>query len=85
MDIIRFSNDEILNFLGGSQKRVKGLKYRFNKFIIKVDYKDDVYIWYNVFTGAIFVLKGLEVRNLLASEDFCNYEDILVQHYFIVP
>lgn len=85
MDIIRFSNDVIMGFLGGPQKRVKGLKYRFNKFIIKVDYKDDVYIWYNVFTGAIVALKGLEVRNLLANEDFCNYEDILVQHYFIVP
>jgi hypothetical protein len=52
---------------------------------MKIPYKDDIELWYNAFTGAVVALKGLEVRNLLTSDNFCNYEDILVQNYFIVP
>jgi sulfatase maturation enzyme AslB (radical SAM superfamily) len=48
-----------------------------------------IIIFFSIFVIAsaycFLTTKGLEVRNLLTSEDFCNYEDLLIQHYFIVP
>lgn len=86
MDVIRFSNDGVMNFLGGSQRRVKEFKYRLNKFVIKADYPDEREIWYNVFTGMIVVLRDLQINNLLKYDGvFCDYEEALIQNYFFVP
>lgn len=84
MNVIRNSSNEVMKFLGGSQKKVKGFKYRFNKFIIKTDYEDDQYIWYNTFTGSIVVIKDYEIDNVF-TDDFCQYVDFLIQNYFLVP
>lgn len=83
MNVIRNSNREIMEFLGGSQKKVKSFKYRFNKFIIKTEYEDE-FVWYNAFTGSIVSIKDYEVDNVF-TEDFCNYADYLIQNYFLVP
>lgn len=83
MNVIRNSNNEVLGFLGGSQKKVKGFKYRFNKFIIKTEYEDE-FIWYNVFTGSIVSIRDYEADNIF-TEDYCNYADYLIQNYFLVP
>ena len=83
MNVIRKSSNEVINFLGGFQKKVKGFKYRFNKFIIKTEYEDE-FIWYNVFTGSIVSIKNYEVDNIF-TEDFCTYADYLIQNYFLVP
>lgn len=83
MNVIRNSNNEVINFLGGFQKKVRDFKYRFNKFIIKTDY-DDEEIWYNVFTGSIVSIKDYEIDNVF-TDDFCNYVDFLIQNYFLVP
>lgn len=83
MNVIRNSNKEIMEFLGGSQKKVKSFKYRFNKFLIKTEYEDE-FIWYNVFTGSIVSIKDYEADNVFTN-DFCNYADFLVQNYFLVP
>lgn len=83
MNVVRNSNKEVINFLGGFQKKVKGFKYRFNKFIIKTEYEDE-FIWYNVFTGSIVSIKNYEVDNIF-TEDFCTYADYLIQNYFLVP
>ena len=84
MNVIRKSSDEVMNFLGGSQKKVKGFKYRFNKFIIKTEYEDGEFIWYNTFTGSIVSIKDYEADNVF-TDDFCQYVDFLVQNYFLVP
>lgn len=84
MNVIRSSSNEVMNFLGGSQKKVKGFNYRFNKFIIKTDFEDDQYIWYNTFTGAIVAIKDYEADNVF-TDDFCQYADFLIQNYFLVP
>lgn len=83
MNVIRKSNGDVMNFLGGSQKKVKGFKYRFNKFIIETQHEDE-FIWYNVFTGAIVSIKDYEKDNVF-TDDFCTYADFLVQNYFLVP
>ena len=84
MNVIRKSSNEVMNFLGGSQKKVKGFKYRFNKFIIKTEYEDGEFIWYNTFTGSIVSIKDYEADNVF-TDDFCQYVDFLVQNYFLVP
>ena len=83
MNVIRNSNNEVLGFLGGSQKKVKGFKYRFNKFIIKTEYENE-FIWYNVFTGSIVSIRDYEADNIF-TEDYCNYADYLIKNYFLVP
>lgn len=83
MNVIRSSSPEVMEFLGGSQRKVKGFKYRYNKFLIKTEYEDE-FIWYNVFTGSIVSIKDYEVDNIF-TDDFCNYADFLVQNYFLVP
>lgn len=83
MNVVRNSNKEVINFLGGLQKKVKSFKYRFNKFIIKTKYEDE-FIWYNVFTGSIVSIKSYEIDNIF-TEDFCTYADYLIQNYFLVP
>lgn len=83
MNVVRNSNKEVMRFLGGSQKKVKGFKYRFNKFIIKTEYEDE-FIWYNAFTGSIVAIKDYEADNIF-TEDYCNYADYLIQNYFLVP
>lgn len=83
MNVIRNSSLEVMEFLGGSQKKVKGFKYRFNKFIIKTECEDE-FIWYNVFTGSIVSIRDYEVDNIF-TEDYCNYADYLIQNYFLVP
>lgn len=83
MNIIRKSNNDVMNFLGGPQKKVKGFNYRFNKFIITTEYEDE-YVWYNAFTGSIVSIKDYEADNVF-TEDFCTYADFLIQNYFLVP
>lgn len=83
MNVIRNSSLEVMEFLGGSQKKVKNFKYRFNKFLIKTEYEDE-FVWYNVFTGAIVSIKDYEAENVF-TDDFCNYADFLIQNYFLVP
>lgn len=83
MNVIRKSSNEVMNFLGGSQKKVKGFKYRFNKFLIETEYEDE-FIWYNVFTGSVVSIKDYEKDNVF-TDDFCTYADFLVQNYFLVP
>lgn len=83
MNVIRNSSREVIEFLRGFQKKVKGFKYRFNKFIIRSEYEDE-FIWYNVFTGSIVSIKDYEIDNVF-TDDYCNYADFLVQNYFLVP
>lgn len=83
MNVIRKSNNDVMKFLGGSQKKVKGFNYRFNKFLITAEYEDE-YVWYNAFTGSIVSIKDYEADNVF-TDDFCTYADFLVQNYFLVP
>lgn len=83
MNVIRKSSNEVMNFLGGPQKKVRDFNYRFNKFIIETEYEDE-FIWYNTFTGSIVTIKDYEKDNVF-TDDFCTYADYLVQNYFLVP
>ena len=84
MNIIRFSSPEVMEFLGGPQRKVEGRKYRFNKFVITTEFDDDQQIWYNAFTGSVVAIRNIEVENIFVDY-FCDYSDFLHQNYFVVP
>lgn len=84
MNVIRFSNEDVMSFLGGSQKKVKSFKYRFNKYLVRTEYSEDEEVWYNSFTGSVVSIKDYEADNVF-TEDFCTYADYLIQNYFLVP
>ena len=84
MNVIRKSSQDVMSFLGGSQKKVKTFNYRLNKFVVVSQYSEDEFIWYNTFTGSIVSIKDYEVENISIDEP-CNYAEFLVQNYFLVP
>ena len=45
MEILNYSNDKTLQYLGGLQLRTVGKKYRFNKFCIKVEVEEGTLIY----------------------------------------
>jgi radical SAM protein with 4Fe4S-binding SPASM domain len=85
MNVVRDSNGRVIEFLGGPQKKVKGFKYRFNKFVVKTDYSEDEFIWYNTFTGALVSIKDYEINNIWDEDEKCSYVDFLIRNYFLVP
>lgn len=84
MNVIRFSNTDVLDFLGGFQKRMEGRKYRFNKFLIKSEYNKNEEVWYNAFTGALISINKLETEAIFVDYP-CDYSAFLFENYFIVP
>lgn len=84
MNVVRYSSNEVMNFLNGTQLRVEGRKYRFNKFLIITDFDEKYKLVYNAFTGAFVSIKNIELENL--DVDYpCDYRDFLIEHYFLVP
>lgn len=86
MNVVRNSNGRVMDFLGGDQRKVKGFKYRYNKFIVKTEYGEDEFIWYNNLTGAIVSIKDYEIANISTEDEGrCSYVDYLIRNYFLVP
>lgn len=83
MEILNYSNDKTLQYLGGLQLRTVGKKYRFNKFCIKVEVEEGTLI-YNGLSGAMVMIKPVELMNI-ETEDPCDYVDFLINHWFLVP
>ena len=83
MEILNYSNDQTLRYLGGLQLRTVGKKYRFNKFCIKVEVEEGTLI-YNGLSGAMVMIKPVELMNI-ETEDPCDYVDFLINHWFLVP
>ena len=82
MNVLRDSNMDVINFLGGFQKRSENLKYRWNNKIILVDFCDEKLI-HNGITGATVSLYSFEYDNVFTKLP-CDYRDFLFENYFLV-
>lgn len=63
MNILKESNMNVINFLGGFQRRSDNVKYRWNTKIILTECNEGV-ILYNGITGAIVSLFDFEYENV---------------------
>lgn len=84
MEVIKWANENVINFLGGAQKRKMYKKYRFNKFILRVNYDEDNVILYNTMTGCMITLREVEL-SYADTDKYCTYSSFLYEQYFIVP
>ena len=82
MNILKESNYNVIEFLGGYQKRYMNLKYRFMKGLITTNYQDRI-ILYNTLTGAVVSLFDFEYNNI-NTELSCDYSNFLYGNYFLV-
>ena len=82
MDIIRNTNEYIINYLGGYQRPKDYIKYKLSKYVFELDY-NDVKILYNTLNGGICSLNKHEYKNIFNKDLFCGLW--LYEHYFIVP
>lgn len=82
MNILNNSNINVINFLGGFQRRVKDRKYRWNKNIISTEH-DSMIIMHNGLTGATVALFPFECDNVF-TELPCDYSNFLFENYFLV-
>ena len=83
MNVIRQSNQDIIDFLGGPQRRQKEAKYRLNKYCIILNQDKRYNIIYNTLTGAIIQIKKHELEDLFTEEQ-CDYTTHLIEEYFLV-
>lgn len=82
MNIIRNTNERIINFLGGYQRPKDYIKYRLSKYVFELDY-DNIKILYNTINGGVCSLLKYEYENMFNKDLFCGLW--LYEHYFIVP
>ena len=82
MDIIRNTNEYIINYLGGYQRPKDYINYRLSKYVFELDY-DNIKILYNTLNGGICSLNKHEYKNIFNKDLFCGLW--LYEHYFIVP
>lgn len=82
MNVIRNTNDKIINFLGGYQRPKDYIKYRLCKYIFELEY-DNIKILYNTLNGGICSLSKYEYENMFNKKLFCGLW--LYEHYFLVP
>ena len=82
MNILNNSNMNVIDFLGGFQRRVKDRTYRWNKDIISVKH-DGMIILHNGITGATVSLFPFEYDNVF-TELPCDYSNFLFENYFLV-
>lgn len=83
MNVLQDSNMNVINFLGGFQRRYKYKNYRWNKFIIETEYSGES-ILYNGLTGSVVTLRPFEYENVF-TELPCDYSNFLFDNYFLVP
>lgn len=83
MNVLKDSNMNVINFLGGFQRRYKNRKYRWNKYIISEECAGEMVI-HNGLTGATVTLQPFEYDNLF-TELPCDYSNFMFDHYFLVP
>ena len=72
----------VIDFLGGFQRRVKDRTYRWNKDIISVEH-DGMLILHNGITGATVSLFPFEYDNVFTTLP-CDYSNFLFENYFLV-
>lgn len=82
MNVLKESNMNVINFLGGFQRRSDNVKYRWNSKIISTEYDEGV-ILYNGITGAVVSLFDFEYDNVF-TELPCDYVGFLHENYFFV-
>lgn len=82
MNILKESNMNVINFLGGFQRRSDNVKYRWNTKIILTECNEGV-ILYNGITGAIVSLFDFEYENVFTQLP-CDYANFLHENYFFV-
>lgn len=82
MNIIRNTNDNIINFLGGFQRPKDYIKYRLSKYVFELEY-DNKKILYNTLNGGICSMNKYEYENIFNKKLFCGLW--LYEHYFLVP
>lgn len=82
MNILKESNMNVINFLGGFQRRSDNVKYRWNTKIILTECNEGV-ILYNGITGAIVSLFDFEYENIFTQLP-CDYANFLHENYFFV-
>ena len=83
MKVIKQSNNEILNYLGGPQFRTKGRKYRLNRYCLQQEVDEGTLI-HNGLTGSEVLIRPFELMNIFTTSK-CDYADFLLKNYFIVP
>lgn len=83
MDVIRQANNDIISFLGGSQKRIKDKTYRLNKYCMEIKLEDGTLL-YNGLTGGLVLIRPLEWINIYTTYP-CDYANHLLETYFLVP
>ena len=83
MNVIRQANSDIIRFLGGEQRNIENIKYRFNKYCIFIKQDRKYTIIYNAITGSIVQIKNYELDNLFIAEP-CDYKNHLISEYFLV-
>lgn len=83
MNVLRNSNPDIIEFLGGFQTRKLDTNYRLNKYchILK---RDKFIFIYNILTGGVVTLFPFELDNIYTKSK-CDYVDHLVNNYYLVP
>jgi len=70
MNIIRQSNEDIIQFLGGLQKEKAYYKYRFNKYCMFIKQSDRYTLIYNSLVGGIVQIKNIELENINSQTPF---------------
>lgn len=83
MNIIRQSNEDIIQFLGGFQKEKAYYKYRFNKYCMFIKQSDRYTLIYNSLVGGIVQIKNIELENINSQTPFIQREH-LIQNYYLV-
>lgn len=82
MNVIKQSNNRIIEWLGGPQMRSNGVKYRFNKYCIFKEL-DGWTLIHNCITGSTVGIRPVELMNI-HTQDPCDYVNFLVNNYFLV-
>lgn len=83
MDVLKSSDNKIINFLGGLQP-IKKVSYRHLSYLIKIENKDATII-YNNLTSCCVALSKDELENFSNCTTEEDYMRFLIKHYFLVP
>ena len=84
MDVFFQPNRDLVNLLGGPQKKQDGINYRFTHFLIEDTWNDGRKILYNTFTKVGIVVNG-EEYDLITSLGEAVCTEYAIENYLLVP
>lgn len=84
MEIVRESNFNIIEFMGGAQLKRSEKHYRLNKFIVEARPNKDIVLMYNALTGGIISLTNFERSDIFTDKDRF-YRNFMIETYYLVP